>query len=174
MRLALRRSAASPRSGVSLMVSSASRSSCGDTREHRLHGAEVAKVVVLFTRRLEDRDLPLDSGMRDDGAEPFDPDPALADVPVAVAVAAQLDLRVVEVEHHDPVEPELALDELEEALDVVLGVDRIPGGPRVRGVEAEAQVRVIDRADDLAELLHRAAAELARARAVLDHQRDAG
>ena len=55
--------------------------------------------------------------MRDDRPKPFDPDVALADVPVAVAVAAQLDLRVVEVEHHDAVEAELALDQLEEPLD---------------------------------------------------------
>ena len=85
--------------------------------------------------------FPRTPACRGDRAETGQADVALADVPVAVLVAAQRNLGVVEVEHHDAVEADLALDQIEEAVHAVERVDRIAGRPRVRGVQTDRQLR---------------------------------
>jgi len=49
--------------------------------------------------------------------KPARPIPALADVPVPVFVSAELDLGIVEVEHHDAIVADLAFDQIEEPVD---------------------------------------------------------
>ncbi len=118
--------------------------------------------------------LPLHAGVRGDRAEAGQADEPLADVPVPVLVAAQRNLGVVEVEHHDAVEADLALDQVEEPVDAGGRIDVVAGRPRVRGVEAHRELRMADRADQRAEFFDRAAAELARAGRVLHHEIHAG
>ena len=96
-----------------------------DAFQDRLDRLHVADVVGFFAGRFQDRGLFAQLGVREQRAKAFEADVAFADVPVAVAMTAERNLGVVEMEHRDALEPDLAMRELEEAVDAVFGVDRV-------------------------------------------------
>jgi hypothetical protein len=102
------------------------------------------------------------------------PDRALPERRVAVAVRAEADLGVVDVQAAEPVEP----DPLVEIVD-----SRVEGGavghvdarhPPVARIEADAEAGVcVEPVDDRRELVHRAADRASGAGGVLQHQPEA-
>ncbi len=75
--------------------------------------------------------------MTEQVAQPGRADPPRTEMLVPIEVRPALRLRVVEVEHHQPVEPDPIVEIGEERIDRRGLRDVDPGGPRVRRVDAE-------------------------------------
>ena len=77
--------------------------------------------------------------MAEQVAESAHSDPAGPQVLMAIEMRAALALRVVEVDHGQPVEPDPGVEVGEECVDRVRLAQVDPGGPRVCRVETEPQ-----------------------------------
>ena len=108
-------------------------------------------------------------------AECLEADAALADVRVAIDAAAERALRIVHVEHLQPIEADHAPEFRERARIAVGGRDVVPRREQMAGVEADADPALhFHQPDDRRELLERRAERRALARRVLqNHHRPA-
>ena len=120
----------------------------------------VLKVVFEFAGRFENRRLVAHRSVREQRAESIETDQAFADMIVTIAASAERHFGIVEVKHRDAVEPDLLVGLGEKAIDAALRIDLIPRGPRVRRIETNAELRVIERFDEAAEFFERAAGEI--------------
>ena len=101
--------------------------------------ADVDRVVALVhARRLQDVRRVPERRVGEHVAEAGDADPAGTEVLVAIDPRAELGLRVVEVDHDQPVEPDPSVEVGQEGVHCRRIADIDPGRPRVRDVEAEA------------------------------------
>src|SRR5580700_8403716 len=94
-------------------------------------------------------------------------------MPMAIFMPAQRYLRIVEMEHMQALKTNMLLYKIDETPHALRSVDLIPCGPRMRGIHTDAQLRVIDRAKKLSQLLDRAAYQLPRPCGILQHQNNA-
>ena len=101
-----------------------------------------------------------------------------ADVLVPVRPRPQPGSAVVQVDHDEPLDPDECVEPIDESVDLVRLRDPVAGAPRVRGVDAEPDLRVGDAArgddaGDVGQLLDRGSHRVAAAGGVLkdDHRR---
>ena len=130
----------------------------------RANRGDITQIVGVFSRRLQDRRLLTEFRVREQRAKAFEADLPFADMPMTIAIAAERNLRIVEMKEVHTVEPDVLLREIDEAIHSGLTVDLVPGRPCVCGVEADPELRMIDRLDETPEFFDRAACEASRAR----------
>jgi hypothetical protein len=80
----------------------------------------IAQIVGFFARRFEDSRFIAQLGTRCKCAETVEADVSLADVMVAIAVAAERHFRVVEVEHVHAIETDLLRRFAQKVIDAAL------------------------------------------------------
>src|SRR5579872_5988398 len=128
-------------------------------RENRF---DVALVVGVVSGRLEDRRLLAQLRVCKQRTKSFEPDQPFADVPVPITASAERHLGVVEMEEVNAVDPDLRGRLVDEPLNSVARVDGISRGPRVRSVETDAELRVIDACNEASEFVERATRKASR------------
>ena len=100
------------------------------------------------------------------------PDPAFAEMGVPVMPGSEVGGGVVQVDHHQPIEPEQAVELGQEAVDLGRIPDVVTGAPQVGGIQAETDPTVQasgqGRLEDRGQLFHAAPDPVTAARRVLD------
>ena len=110
----------------------------------RVPGIDVAPPPALGRvelRRLEQHRQPREPRIVQQPPERLEPEASLADVLVPIDAAAARLLRVVQVEHLDPVEADDAIELVERRVVALVGADVVAGGQQVAGIEADADAR---------------------------------
>ena len=89
--------------------------------------------------------------MREQPPKRLRSDFAFADVLVTVDAAAQRNLGVVDVKNRDAFEADGVVDQLERGRQSRFGLDVIPGGEKMRGIQSRAHAYAVQRIQHLAD-----------------------
>src|SRR4051794_35518632 len=134
----------------------------------------LGRALLVGARRLEDHRQAVEARLAEEHRAAVLAQLALADVGVAVAVGAQLALRVVEVQRAEGVEADERRTLVEHACQPVGGPDVEAAGVQVAGVQAHAEPLVAaGGVDQAGQLVEGPAQRSAGARGVLQVQRAA-
>src|SRR5690242_3431539 len=127
--------------------------------------------VSVGTRLEQDRQA-REAALAQEHAQPALAELALAEQCVAIAVRTKLGRRVVQVEHTEPLEPDLAIEFVDHRSELAPLADLVARRQQVTRVEADSKTIAGARdLDHLRELVERAADREAGAGGVLEEER---
>src|ERR1700678_1436182 len=136
----------------------------------REDGLHVTHVVGVAAGRFEYRRFIAKFWVRDQRAETVETDLSVADMPMSIASGAEFDLCIVEVEHQNASHADLALRPVDEPVDALGRIDAISSRPRVRRIQTNSELWMVDGANDRSEFFQGPTGKVSGAGRVFQHQ----
>jgi len=109
------------------------------------HQEALRRLVGFFAGRFENRGLRSELRPRGERAESLKADVSFADMVMTVAIPAERHLRVVKMKEVNTIEPDRLGGLIDEVVHAALRTNVVSGGPCVRRIEANAELRMIQR-----------------------------